>query len=61
MNGKFQLKNAKALEKSIKSFDNSILKAAAMQVINGELGGWQRHSSWNQFSKEGCDPPSGEE
>ena len=57
MSSKFQLKNAKALEKSIKSFDNSILKAAAMQVVEGELGGWQQHSSWNQFGKEGGNPP----
>lgn len=49
---RFKLNNAKALEKSIKSFDNPILKKAAMQVIEGEMGGWTQHSSWTKHSKE---------
>ncbi|HFK5528353.1 TPA: hypothetical protein ACGZ99_002417 [Elizabethkingia anophelis] len=49
---KFKLTNAKALEKSVKSFDNPILKKAVMQVIDGELGGWTQHGSWTKHSKE---------
>jgi hypothetical protein len=51
MSGTFKLSNVQALQKSIKSLDNAVLKAAAIQVVDGELGGWASHSSWSKFGK----------
>lgn len=52
----FKLKNSDLLSRNIDAFENPVLKAAAVQVIEGEAGGWKSHSSWSNFSKYGDGP-----